>query len=71
MSLILKWKAADYDTVEGRREIKAHYDNVQGAYNIDSSSKESVRKKLISKALDHLKGMLRDLGFVEKRGANS
>lgn len=28
VALILKWKAADYDTVEGRRELKSHYDNV-------------------------------------------
>jgi hypothetical protein len=25
---ILKWKAVDYDTPAGRRDIKAHYDNV-------------------------------------------
>lgn len=30
-----------------------------------------MRKKLISKALEHLKGLLKELGFVEKRGTNS
>lgn len=51
VKLILSWKAKDYDSAEGRREIKQHYDNIQGAYNIDSSSKDSIRKKLIFKAI--------------------
>jgi hypothetical protein len=71
VSLILKWKAAEYDTPAGRRELKQHYDNVQGAYDIDSSSKDSVRKKMIAKALEHLKGLLKELGFVERRGSGS
>jgi hypothetical protein len=28
VTLILKWKAADYDTPAGRKEIKQHFDNI-------------------------------------------
>jgi hypothetical protein len=68
VNIILKWRAQDYDTLDGRREIKHHYDNIQGAYNIDPSPKDGIRKKMISKALSHLKELLKELGFVEKKG---
>jgi hypothetical protein len=68
VGIILKWKAPDYDTPLKRAELKQHYDNIHGAYTIDNSSKDSMRKKLIGKALEHIKSLLRELGFAEKKG---
>lgn len=68
VGIILKWKAPDYDTPLKRAELKQHYDNIHGAYTIDSSAKDSMRKKLIGKALEHIKSLLRELGFAEKKG---